>query len=202
MAFAFPCARWMCFLSALRRRSRSWFRFRGTRPREGLRVSRANLKSVSTKTFTTPEEYLRTSFEGLDREYADGEIVERNGGEQPHSKIQARLVEIVYELRKAKPVYALPELRLKLSETRYRIPDVSIFAGQGPAENVPSRPPLIAVEIVSRDDRYTKIVEKLDEYHAWGVPHISLADPRQRKLSNYGPEGLTAVSLLHVPNWV
>jgi Uma2 family endonuclease len=154
---------------------------------------------MALKTLITPEEYLRTSFEGLDREYVDSEIVERNGGEQPHSRTQARLVEIVYELRKAKPVYALPELRLKLSETRYRIPDVSIFVGQEPAENVPSNPPLIVVEIVSREDRYTKIVEKLDEYHAWGVPHIWLVDPWQRKLSNYGPEGLTAVSVLDVP---
>ena len=71
--------------------------------------------------------------------------------------------------------------------------------GQKPAENVPSRPPLIVVEIVSRDDRYTKILEKLGDYHASGVPHIWLIDPWQRKLSTYGPEGLTAVSALHVP---
>ena len=154
---------------------------------------------MATKTLITPEEYLRTSFDGPDCEYIDGEIVERNGGESPHSKIQARLVEIVYELRKAKPVYALPELRLKLSETRYRIPDISIFAGQEPAENVPSSPPLIVVEVVSRDDRYTKILEKLEDYHAWGVPHIWLIDPWQRKLSIYRPEGLTAVSVLRVP---
>ena len=154
---------------------------------------------MATKTLITPEEYLRTSFDGRDCEYVDGEIVERNGGEAPHSKIQARLVEIVYELRKAKPVYALPELRLKLSETRYHIPDISIFAGQEPAENIPSSPPLILVEVVSRDDRYTKIIEKLEDYHAWGVPHIRLIDPWQRKLSIYRPEGLTAVSVLRVP---
>ena len=154
---------------------------------------------MATKPLITPEEYLRTSFDGPDCEYIDGEIVERNVGEKPHSKIQARLVEIVYELRKGKPVYALPELRLKLSETRYRIPDISIFAGQEPAENVPSSPPLIVVEVVSRDDRYTKILEKLEDYHAWGVPHIWLIDPWQRKLSIYGPEGLTAVSILRVP---
>ena len=56
------------------------------------------------------------------------------------------------------------------------------------------------VEVVSRDDRYTKkILEKLEDYHAWGVPHIWLIDPWQRKLSIHGPEGLTAVSVLRVP---
>ena len=150
-------------------------------------------------TLITPEEYLRTSFDGLDCEYVDGEIVERNGGEQQHSKAQVRLVEIVYELRKTTLAYAFLSLRLKLSETRYRIPDVSIFAGQEPTENIPSTPPLVVVEIVSRDERSTKIVEKLEDYHAWGVPHIWLIDPWQRALSAYGPEGLTAASVLRVP---
>ena len=30
------------------------------------------------------EEYLRTSFDGSDCEYLDGEVVERNMGELPH----------------------------------------------------------------------------------------------------------------------
>ena len=37
------------------------------------------------------------------------------------------------------------------------------------------------------------------EYVAWGVSHIWLVDPCQRKLSHYGPKGLTAVSVLDVP---
>ena len=97
------------------------------------------------------------------------------------------------------PAYAFISLRLKLSETRYRIPDVSIFVGQEPTENIPSTPPLVVVEIISRDDRSTKIVEKLRDYHARGVPHIWLIDPWQRALSAYGPEGLTAASVLRVP---
>ena len=31
------------------------------------------------------EEYLRTSFDGSDCEYLDGEVVERNMGELPHA---------------------------------------------------------------------------------------------------------------------
>ena len=43
---------------------------------------------MSTKVLMDVEEYLRTSFEGSDCEYLDGEIVERNMGEIPHSDVQ------------------------------------------------------------------------------------------------------------------
>ena len=102
-----------------------------------------------TTALMTPEQYLRTSFDGLDCEYVDGEIVERYGGEQ-HSKAQVRLVEILYELRKTTLANAFLSLRLKLSETRYRIPDISIFAGQEPTENIPSTPPSTYAQLPSR----------------------------------------------------
>ena len=44
---------------------------------------------MSTKSAVGIEEYLRTSFEGLDREYVDGEIVERPLPDQLHSKAHA-----------------------------------------------------------------------------------------------------------------
>jgi Uma2 family endonuclease len=37
---------------------------------------------------------------------------------------------------------------------------------------VPDTPPLIVVEILSPDDRLTEVREKLEEYRAWGVPHV------------------------------
>jgi Uma2 family endonuclease len=43
-----------------------------------------------TKTLMTAEEYLRTSFEGVDREYVDREIVERPMPTYDHGEIQAR----------------------------------------------------------------------------------------------------------------
>ncbi len=156
---------------------------------------------MATNTLVTPEEYLLMAFDGPDREFVDGEVVERNVGERQHSEIQARLVEIFYELRKNVPLYCFPELRLRLAETRYRIPDISVFAKEKPTENVPSSPPLVAIEIVSRDDRYTEITHKLEEYRAWGVPHVWLIDPWQKKLSVYGESGLVVASSLALPEF-
>ena len=87
-----------------------------------------------------------------------------------------------------------------LAPPRIRIPDVAVFHPQEPAELVPSDPPLVVVEIVSREDRHTEIIQKFEEYRAWGVPHIWLADPWQRQLSVYGDNGLTVVGHCNSPN--
>ena len=156
---------------------------------------------MGAKVAVPVEDYLRMTFDGPDREYVDGEIVERAVGDNPHSAMQARLIEIFYELRKLHPLYARPELRHRVRPTRYRIPDVAVFAGHPPAENVPSSPPYIAIEIVSPDDRHTDIMQKLDEYRTWGVPHVWLVDPRLRKLTVCDSAGLRDVPAFPLPEY-
>jgi Uma2 family endonuclease len=46
-------------------------------------------------------------------------------------------------------------------------------------------PAHIAIEILSEDDRMTKVLEKLTEYELKGVPHIWLVDPRLKLMSEY-----------------
>ena len=70
--------------------------------------ARATLELVATQTQVSVEEYLRTSFDGADREFVDGEIVERNVGGSQHSATQGRLIEFFYDLRKSHPLYARP----------------------------------------------------------------------------------------------
>ena len=41
---------------------------------------------MAAQTRVTPEDYLKTSFAGLDREYVDGEVVERGMPTYSHSK--------------------------------------------------------------------------------------------------------------------
>lgn len=62
---------------------------------------------------------------------------------------------------------------------------------------VPDSPPLIAIEILSPDDRLAEVREKLEEYRAWGVPHIWLVDPHSRRLYRC-EERLREVSLFKV----
>ena len=149
------------------------------------------LNLVPTQTLISIEEYLRTVYEP-DAEFVDGRIVERRMPEDPHSAVQVRLVQLFTPVSTSNNLYLRTELRMKLSPTRIRIPDFAVFQGR-PAELVPSNPPLVVVEIVSREDRHMQIIQKFEEYRSWGVPHIWLADPWQRELSVYGDNGLTAV---------
>ena len=105
-----------------------------------------------------------------------------------------------YELRKKQPLYCRPELRFKLSSTRYRIPDVAVFHPDKPTALVPDEPALIVIEIVSREDRYTDVLAKLEEYRVWGVRNIWIDDPWRRELSVYSEGGLNTASAFTIPD--
>jgi Uma2 family endonuclease len=156
---------------------------------------------MSTKAAVSIEEYLRTSFEDLDREYVDGEIVERSLPDELHSKTQWRLSGLIWDLSKTRPFHGRPELRSRVRATRVRIPNFAIFAGAEPNETVPTKPPMVAIEILSPDDRHLEIMQKFEEYQEWGVRHVWLIDPRRRKLQVYDSGTLSEVSALEIPEY-
>jgi Uma2 family endonuclease len=156
---------------------------------------------MSTKSAVSLEDYLRTSFEGLDREYVDGEIVERTLPDRLHSRTQFRLAGLIWDLGKICPLHGMTELRSRVGATRIRIPDISVYAGQEPVESIPTEPPLVAIEILSADDWYSAVMQKLEEYKAWGVRHIWLVDPATRKLQVYADGTLSEVSALPIPEY-
>jgi Uma2 family endonuclease len=153
---------------------------------------------MATRLQVPVEEYLSTSF-SPDCEYLDGEIRERHVGEYPHSEVQFRLIMFFGRMAASHPVYPAPELRVQVAPTRYRVADLAVFLGERPDENVPSRPPLVVVEIVSREDRYVEITEKLEEYRRWGVPHVWLVDPWLRRLLVHREQGLQETGVLDLP---
>ena len=146
---------------------------------------------MATQTLISIEEYLRKAYEP-DAEYVDGHIVERSMPETPHSAVQVRLVQLFTPLSRDRNLHLMTELRMRISPACVRIPDFAVFR-EKPVELVPSRPPLIVVDIVSREDRHTEIVQKFEDYRSWNVAHIWLADPWQRQLSVYSENGMTAV---------
>jgi len=155
---------------------------------------------MATQTLVSVEEYLHTVFEGSDCEYLDGEIVERNMGNKSHGHVQGEIFYIFRQLSAKTGLYAVPEVRHRVSATRFRIPDVAVFTSE-PESEVPDLPPLVAIEVLSPDDRIGYIVPKLDEYRQWGVPHIWVADPEDRKLLVYNADGLHEVTQLELPQY-
>jgi Uma2 family endonuclease len=153
---------------------------------------------MSTKAAISVEEYLRTSYPDLDREYRSGEVVERTLPDNLHSQTQAMLIAFFMALRKTLFTFPRPELRLRVAPDKCLIPDVSVFHPNAPTEAVPSTPPFIAIEILSPDDRMAVVRAKLEEYRAWGVPHVWLVDPHSKRL--YACDtALVEVPVLRVP---
>jgi Uma2 family endonuclease len=142
---------------------------------------------LEAPTMVSVEEYLNTSYEDGDREYVDGQVVERNLGERDHSGVQGELVLFFGALRKTVGCYALPEQRIRVAPTRYRIPDVSVYIGGLPEEPVFTTPPFLVIEILSKDDRASDVLDKIEDYRAFGVPHIWVVDPRTRRGWVYTP---------------
>jgi Uma2 family endonuclease len=143
--------------------------------------------------FISVREYLRTSY-SPDCEYVDGRIEERNVGEKGHSILQMYLGFLFRLNRDAWGVEVYPELRTHVARTRFRIPDVLVTRAGVRFESVLDSPPLIAIEILSPDDRLSDLQQKIDEYLAFGVEHIWVFDPQRRAAWWADGEGLHLVT--------
>src|SRR5580692_1868959 len=133
---------------------------------------------MAVETLVSVEEYLNTSY-SPDMEYVDGVLVEINVGDLIHSFVQGRIVHVLYQ--KYPEIVVLPEVRSRTSKTRYRLPDVAVTLRM-PKGRIITEAPFIAIEILSEDDRVTRLIEKLKEYAAMGVPNIWVFDPRLKEM--------------------
>jgi len=158
------------------------------RPRHDL--SRWYLGTVSAGIVVTLEEYLNTAY-SPDREYVDGVVVERNVGEGPHSLVQSN---VLFALRlHYRDAWVWPEWRSRTLAGRFRIPDVCVTL-QNPGTLVLEQPPFLIVEILSRHDAMSDVLEKLEEYASIGVPNIWMLDPWRRKAFRFAANRLEEVT--------
>jgi Uma2 family endonuclease len=135
---------------------------------------------MSTKTLMSVEEYLHTVFDGADCEYLDGEIVERNMGELPHGRIQGRLIVKLDAASATLGLEVVPEIRLQINPRRYRVADIAVWRAGDIGTRIPTVPPFLAIEILSPEDRITRMTAKIQEYLAIGVEWIWIIDPEDR----------------------
>jgi len=138
------------------------------------------------------QEYLSTCYEP-DCEYDDGLIVERNVGEFDHSYLQTLLATLFTINEETWGVYGLTEQRMRIAPRKFRIPDVCVLRLDAPADDILAHPPLIAIEILSPEDRFPRITAKAIEYREFGIEHVWIVDPRQRKVFRGTEDGLAEI---------
>ena len=157
---------------------------------------------MSIKVLMGVDEYLRTSFDGPDCEYLDGEVVERNIGELPHGDVQLTLGILLRQLRRRLGIRVVPEIRIQISPTRYRVADLAVWLDDNIGDRIPAVAPFLAIEILSPEDRITRMHPKIAEYLSIGVEWIWLVDPIEKSAICYSqrnPAGILS-ELLRTEN--
>ena len=123
--------------------------------------------------------YLKSSFEP-DAEYVDGVIEERPAGEYDHSNWQAALLLWFSQRKQELGIRALPSLRMQVTESRFRVPDVTIIDRNLPVEQIATRAPIAVFEILSPEDSINRMMNKLADYERMGIKTILVLDPNGR----------------------
>jgi Uma2 family endonuclease len=135
---------------------------------------------MGAATLIPVEEYLHTNYDP-DREYVDGEVVERNLGEKTHSIIQRNLILFIGNQAKQLSIEVFPEQRVQVSRTRFRIPDVTVIKLSQEQGEIFTNPPHLCIEILSKDDTMQYMQRKIDDYLTFGVPYVWIINPRNQK---------------------
>ena len=85
------------------------------------------------------------------------------------------------------------QVRVQVKPNRFRIPDVTIVLGPKPSGRIITEPPALTVEILSKDDRWGDLQERIDDYLSFGIPCIWVVNPLTRRGYVYTVEGAREV---------
>lgn len=127
-------------------------------------------------------EYLHSVYRP-DCDYVDGEVQERNLGELDHSDLQGRFLELLGGPANRQHLRANAEIRVQVSPTRFRVPDVCVRAVPAVREQIIRTPPLLCIEIISPEDRISCVRERVSDFLQMGVLEVWLVDPATRSVS-------------------
>ena len=141
---------------------------------------------TSTIAHVSLEEYLNTDYEP-DCDYVDGVLEERNVGKHRHSETQSLIIAILFAQESRHAYRVMTAQRVQVSPTRVRIPDVCLIP-RDDRDEITQRPPLLWIEILSPDDRFRRVLGRLEDCLRFGVPMIWIIDPYSKEAWVLTPE--------------
>jgi Uma2 family endonuclease len=145
------------------------------------------------------DDYLHTDYEP-DCDYVDGELEERNLGEQEHSLTQAFFIKWLAKHEDDWKLEACPEIRMRVSRGRVRVADIAVLALNRSFEAVLTTPPVAIIEVLSPEDRVSRYQQRLDDYRSMGVANVWVIDPMRRKAFDCSQGGWQPVDKLLIAN--
>lgn len=127
-------------------------------------------------TLVSVEEYLDSGYRP-DVDFINGELLERNVGELSHGTVQLNVASWLKGRSGLWRTKVVVEVRVRINERRYRIPDVMVLSLDAPREEIVETAPLLCIEILSRRDSLNQIWDRTQDYLAMGVPVCWIIDP-------------------------
>jgi len=83
----------------------------------------------------------------------------------------------------------LLEQRIQVKATRFRVPDVTVVDRAQPVEQILTHPPLIVTEVLSRQDTWSRMEERIADYLDFGVANVWVLEPATRRAWTITLEG-------------
>jgi len=152
----------------------------------------------SSSTSISISEYLSSSYRP-DSEFIDGRLEDRNLGEHDHAAVQAALILWFGQRQDEWNIEVLPEQRIRISPTKFRVPDICLVSLIGPVEQIFTRPPLACIEILSPEDTLRRIQERINDYREFGVDNIWVLDPATQRGYDCRPSGFLDATEFAIP---
>lgn len=150
---------------------------------------------MTTATRLTLDEFLALPETEPPSEFICGEVVERPMPTGFHSIVVSVLNVMLFGyLQRTREGIVFPESRHVLrSERRAFLPDLAVILrsrlpsaaalSRGPIESLPD----IAIEVLSPDDRPSRVAEKLAFYLRAGIPLVWIVDLEERTIAAHRP---------------
>ena len=154
---------------------------------------------MAATTLISVIEYLKSSYRP-DCDYVDGRVEERILGEHDHAALQAALILWFGQHQQEWNIEVLPEQRIQVAPTRFRVPDVCLVSLDQPVEQILTKPPLACIEILSPEDTMRRMQERIEDYRQFGVAHIWILDPGARLGYDCRPAGWLEAAEFEIPN--
>ena len=154
---------------------------------------------MASTTLISVSQYLKSSYRP-DCDYVDGRVEERILGEHDHAALQAALILWFGQHQQEWNIEVLPEQRIQVAPTRFRVPDVCLVSLDQPVEQILTKPPLACIEILSPEDTMRRMQERIEDYRQFGVAHIWILDPGARLGYDCRPAGWLEAAEFEIPN--
>jgi len=120
-----------------------------------------------------------------DADYVDGEIELRPMGVLDHATWQ-KAIDRWFDRHAAEwNIRSIRELRVQTGTKTYRVPDVVVWDRSLPREQILTHPPIAVFEVLSPEDRMSRMMKKLADYEGMGIQTIRVIVPETGKISSF-----------------